>query len=191
MPEYRENGRTVSTMKSYAADTLTKLIQEDADFREGYKLHMSGHVEEALTFYRKSIARRPSAEAHTLYGEALHMLGDTDAALRQCREAIDLDPGFGNPWNDIGAFLMERGAFEEAEFYLLRATEAERYDTPHRPWLLLARVYVGLGRPSRAAYALQQAILHNPIDVNAREMLKELLASAQRAALAAPVTFDG
>jgi hypothetical protein len=36
-------------------------------------------------------------------------MGRLDDALRECRKAIEVDPEFGNPYNDIGAICCSRG----------------------------------------------------------------------------------
>jgi Flp pilus assembly protein TadD len=33
----------------------------------------------------------------------------TEEAIAECHRAIEIDPDFGNPYNDIGAYLIERG----------------------------------------------------------------------------------
>ena len=51
----------------------------------------------------------PTAEAHTFLGWAYSFLGDYESAITECRNAIELDPDFGNPYNDIGAYLIQQG----------------------------------------------------------------------------------
>ena len=56
--------------------------------------------------------------------------------------AIAVDPAFGNPYNDIGAYLIELGREAEAITWLERAKRAARYEPRHYPYFNLARVYV-------------------------------------------------
>jgi len=53
-------------------------------------------------------------EAHTFLGWTYHFQGRIEEAIAECKLAIGLDPEFGNPYNDIGAYLIELGRFEEA-----------------------------------------------------------------------------
>jgi tetratricopeptide (TPR) repeat protein len=32
-----------------------------------------------------------------------------DDAIAECKKAVELDPDLGNPYNDIGAYLIEKG----------------------------------------------------------------------------------
>ena len=52
-----------------------------------------------------------------------------------------MDPEFGNPYNDIGAYLIEQGKWEEAIPWLEKATRAKRYEARGYPHFNLGRVY--------------------------------------------------
>jgi len=56
-------------------------------------------------------------------------------------EGIEVDPEFGNPYNDIGAYLIEQGKHDEAIPWLERALRAARYESYHFPWFNLGRAY--------------------------------------------------
>ena len=76
-------------------------------FQEGYELQTQGLWAEAMACYRNSIRLHPTAEAHTFLGWVYSFLKLYDDAIAECRRAIAIDPEFGNPYNDIGAYLME------------------------------------------------------------------------------------
>lgn len=73
------------------------------------------------------------------------MLGLYEEAVAMCKKAIDLDPAFGNPYNDIGAYLIEMGRWEDAIPWLEEATTAPRYNSPEFAYMNLGRVYEHLG----------------------------------------------
>jgi tetratricopeptide (TPR) repeat protein len=152
-------------------------VPDDASqaFREGYEAQMSGRLEEALGHYRRSIAIHPTAEAHTFLGWALSFLGRPEDAIAECRTAIAVDPDFGNPYNDIGAYLIELGREAEAIEWLERAKRAPRYEPRHYPYFNLARVYVKQHKVREAIRELQQAIAIEPRYVVARRELHRLL----------------
>ena len=103
---------------------------------------MQGRLEEAVAHYQRSIALHPTAEAHTFLGWAYSHQGRPDDAIAQCKIAIAVDPDFGNPYNDIGAYLIELGREEEAVTWLERAKQATRYEPRHYPYFNLARIYI-------------------------------------------------
>jgi tetratricopeptide (TPR) repeat protein len=62
----------------------------------------------------------PTAEAHTFLGWAYSHAGYVERAIAECKRAIEVDPDFGNPYNDIGVYLIEKGALDDAVPWLER-----------------------------------------------------------------------
>ena len=93
-------------------ETLLELALEL--FRRAYQFQMQGDLELAVELYRKSIATYPTAEAYTYLGWAYRFQGRLEDAIAECKRAIEIDPGFGNPYNDIGAYLIELHRPQEA-----------------------------------------------------------------------------
>ncbi len=73
-----------------------------------YELQSSGDYQQAIELYTRSIAAFPTAEAYTFRGWTYSFLSHYDRAIQDCQQAIALDPEFGNPYNDIGAYLIEQ-----------------------------------------------------------------------------------
>ncbi len=131
-------------------------------FREAYRHQMEGKLEEAIELYRQSIDTFPTAEAHTFLGWTYSFTGDFDGAIRECERAIEIDPHFGNPYNDIGAYLIEKGQIDEAIPWLEKATRAPRYENPCFPHCNLGRVWEIKHDYHRALKAYRQAIALDP-----------------------------
>ena len=110
-----------------------------------YRHHMDGELADAILLYKKSIALFPTAETYTLLGWAYSMIDLYEQAEAMCKKAIELDPGLGNPYNDIGAYLIEQERWEEAIPWLEEATTAPRYASPEFAYTNLGRVYEYLG----------------------------------------------
>jgi len=68
-------------------------------------------------------------------------MGRIDEAIAECLKAIDVDPTFGNPYNDIGSYLMMKGQIDEAIPWLERALQAPRYQSYCYPHMNLGRAY--------------------------------------------------
>jgi Tfp pilus assembly protein PilF len=100
-------------------------MTDDERAREVWKLGTKrlseGQVEKAVELFEKSIAIKPTAEGHTFRGWALSHLGRLDEATEDCKQAIELDPDFGNPYNDIGVYLMQKGQLDQAMPWLEQA----------------------------------------------------------------------
>ena len=126
-----------------AAEAELPAETPDEFFAAAYRKHMAGDMNEAIALYRKSIARKPTAPGHTFLGWAYAHQGRVDEAIAECEMAIAIDPEYGNPWNDIGSYLISKGELNRAVPFLKRATQAKRYCCPHFPHLNLGRLYAG------------------------------------------------
>jgi len=120
----------------------TERTQEAAElFERAYRRQMAGELEEALELYTRALELHATAEAYTFRGWTHGMRGELDEAIADCHRAIEVDPDFGNPYNDIGAYLLERGEVDEAVPWLRKAIVAPRYEARCYPWANLARIY--------------------------------------------------
>jgi tetratricopeptide (TPR) repeat protein len=104
---------------------------------EAMKHQMAQEFDEAIRLYKQSIALYPTADAHTYLGWAYSFKGRLNEAIAQCEIAISLDPEFGNPYNDIGVYLMQQERLDDAIPWLERAKAAKRYEPRHFPYINL------------------------------------------------------
>jgi Tfp pilus assembly protein PilF len=145
-------------------------------FQEACAHQMRKELEEAIRLYQESLALCPTAEAHTFLGWAYSFQGRLDEAIAECHKAIAVDPEFGNPYNDIGVYLIERGDLDGAVPWLERAKQAPRYEPRHFPYMNLGRVYLRRGQWQEALRELEAAAHLAPNDPGARKMLHEIRA---------------
>ena len=143
-------------------------------FHLGYIEQFAGDLVEAIGYYRASSELFPTAEAHTFLGWAYHFSGRIDQAIEECRRAIMVDADFGNPYNDIGAYLLELGKPREALPWLLKAEAAPRYSSPHYAHCNAGRAFLMMGRPSEARQEFLRALEIAPGYAPAMEGLKKL-----------------
>lgn len=131
-------------------------------FEQAYVAQMNGDLDRAVELYRGSLEIHPTAEAHTFLGWTYHFQGKVQDAIQECQRAIAVDPDFGNPYNDIGAYLISLNRYDEAISWLERATKAPRYDPRHYPYFNLGRVYLAKGMINRAKECFQEALRIEP-----------------------------
>lgn len=146
-------------------------------FQKAYRMQMEGELDLAVSLYKKSLALHPTAEAHTFLGWTYRFQGKLDEAIDECKKAIERDPGFGNPYNDIGAYLIEKGDLDEAIPWFQKAMQATRYESPAFPHLNLGRVYERQGKWSDAIDCYKQALALNPDYALAKKALGRLISS--------------
>ena len=131
-------------------------------FEQGYQAQMAGRLEDALECYRRSLAIQETAEAHTFLGWAMAHQGKHEEAIEECKRAIAVDPSFGNPYNDIGSYLIKLGRPDEAIPWLERALEAPRYEPRHYPHCNLGQVYWSKGELNKAISEFERALAIEP-----------------------------
>ncbi len=143
-------------------------------FQAAYILQSAGELERAADAYERSLRLAPSAEAHTFLGWTYSFMGRYEDAISECRRAIEVDPAFGNPYNDIGAYFIEQGRLDEAIPWLERAIASTRYCCYFYAHTNLARVYLQKGMREKARKSLHAALEVNPTYDPARELLRRL-----------------
>ena len=141
---------------------------------EGMKLQMAEEFDDAIRLYKESIALYPTADAHTYLGWAYSFKGRLNEAIAQCEIAIELDPDFGNPYNDIGVYLMQQQKLDDAIPWLERAKSAKRYEPRHFPYINLGRVYLTKGMIQKALEEFGGALQINPGDSELAQLTEEL-----------------
>ena len=148
-------------------------------WQQGYLWHINGRFELAIKFFRKSIEIHPTAEAHTFLGWSLSYLGQLEEAIDECKTAIDLDPDYGNPYNDIGVYLIDLGRPDEAIPWLEKATHARRYCCYQFPHFNLGRIHLMEGRLADASRSFERALDYEPNYLLARKALEYIQAQEQ------------
>ncbi len=141
-------------------------------WQRGYLLHRLGHYKAAIAYYRRSIAVHPTAEAHTFLGWSLSHLGHLEEAIAECQTAITIDPAFGNPYNDIGVYLIDLGRADEAIPWFDKAIASTRYCCYQFPYFNKGRVLLMQGSIEAARRLFERALQHDPDYAPAREGLR-------------------
>jgi tetratricopeptide (TPR) repeat protein len=110
-------------------------------FHEAYEAQLAQNYESAIELYQRSIETYPTAEAHTFLGWVYSFQNRYDEAIAECLEAIRVDETLGNPYNDIGSYLLAKGDPYGCVRWFKRALFAPRYDSYAFPHFNLGRVY--------------------------------------------------
>jgi tetratricopeptide (TPR) repeat protein len=147
--------------------------------KEAYQYQMGGEFEMAVELYKRSLDLHPTAEAYTFLGWTYHFQGKIEAAIAECKKAIQIDPEFGNPYNDIGAYLIEIAEYDAALPWLERALQSRRYESYHYPHYNLGRIYMTKQMYGKAREHFEQALKLCPDYVVAREALERVRRKVQ------------
>ena len=142
--------------------------------QKAYRAQMDGDYDQAVSLYKNSLEIFPTAEAHTFLGWTYHFQGKIEEAIAECKRAIEVDPEFGNPYNDIGSYLIQLGRYDEAIPWLERAIAAPRYEPRHFPHFNLGRAYLAKGMLSRARECFSESLRIEPNYTLARQAVENL-----------------
>jgi len=145
-------------------------------WQEAYRRQMKGELDRAIELYKRSLEAWPTAEAHTFLGWTYSFQGRIEEATAECLKAIEVDPDFGNPYNDIGCYLMQQDKLDEAIPWLEKAKQAPRYEPRQFPFMNLGRIYLRQGRWWDALREFEAAVRLAPEDAELRRALHSLRA---------------
>ncbi len=145
-------------------------------FGRAFEAQQVEDYEEAIKLYKSSIATYPTAEAHTFLGWVYSFQQRYDEAIEECLEAIRVDETFGNPYNDIGSYLVAQGDLYTCVKWFKRALLAPRYESYAFPHMNLGRVYEQRGRLLEAARHYGLALEQEPGYTQATIALRKLQA---------------
>lgn len=143
-------------------------------FNQAYQAQMDENYDEAIRLYKKSIEIFPTAEAYTFLGWTYSFQGEYDLAIAECLAAIAVDANFGNPYNDIGSYLIAKGNFYDCIRWFKMAMKAPRYDARAYPHFNLAVVYEKRGKLLEAAKYYGSALKEQPNYAQAYKALRKL-----------------
>jgi tetratricopeptide (TPR) repeat protein len=143
-------------------------------FEQAYRAQLDEDYERAIELYSRSIAVYPTAEAHTFLGWVYSFQERFDEAIEECMEAIRVDPSFGNPYNDIGSYLIAKGNIYDCVRWFKRALEAARYESYAFPHFNLGRVYEMRGHLLKAARHYGLALEQQPGYQSAAQALRRI-----------------
>jgi tetratricopeptide (TPR) repeat protein len=158
-------------------DFSTGLKREAIElFRRALEAQSAEDYEGAIALYKRSIAAYPTAEAHTFLGWVYSFQQRYDEAIEECLEAIRVDATFGNPYNDIGSYLVAKGDLYGSVKWFKRALLAPRYESYAFPHMNLGRVYEQRNRLLDAAHHYSLALEQEPGYTQALTAMRRLQA---------------
>jgi len=141
---------------------------------QGQEYHLRGDLDRAIELYTNSLELYPTAEAYTFRGWAYSFQGRVGEAIEECKKAIAVDPTFGNPYNDIGSYLVASGEPDAAIEWLEKAKTAPRYEPRHFPYMNLGRIYAKKWMVGRAIQEFEAALKIHPGEPTCLAALRQL-----------------
>jgi Tfp pilus assembly protein PilF len=133
----------------------------------------------ALDCFTKALNYRDTAEVLTLLGWAHSLLGQLDKAKSYCLKAIQKDPDYGPPYNDLGSYLLAEGQVEESLKWFDLAKRSLNYQNREYPYINSGRAYMTKKNLHQAleefSKALTLAPYHDDLHKTVEKLKKSLL----------------
>lgn len=167
-----DTGLTGSVLEEPSLPDNEQRARRLVDLGSAYVL--KNKLTEARDFFERSLEIYPTADAYTYLGWVMTYRGCYIEAIELCTKAIELDPEFGNPYNDIGVYLMRLAKPKAAIEWFEKAKKAKRYEPRHFPYLNLGILYLKMGRLSRSYEEFSQVLVHEPDHEEAKKQIQEL-----------------
>src|SRR5678815_3151578 len=153
-----------------------KRFEANQLFNEAYEAQLANDYDRAIELYQRSIETYPTAEAHTFLGWVYSFQKRYDEAISECLEAIRVDETLGNPYNDIGSYLLAKGDTYGSVRWFKRALLAPRYESYAFPHFNLGRVYESRRKFLEATKHYGLALKENPDFTEAAVSLRRMQA---------------
>lgn len=163
-------------MSQSRGNTVVDFCKRRADdlVTEGLKAASQGFLERASSRFKASLRLQKTAPAYTYWAWMESKKNNFDIAIHLCREAIHLDPNFGNPYNDIGSYYVALGQLDEALVWFDKAKYAPRYKARHFPYMNSGRIFREKKNYGRAILEYKEAQKLSPGDESIRAAITEL-----------------
>lgn len=134
----------------------------------------AGNHQLALEKFRQSLKLKETLEGYTYSGWMFNSMGDAESAIKECEKAINLDPESGDPYNDIGSYLLQKGELNAAIRWFYKAIDAPKYESRHFPHVNLGKLYLAKKLYRKALYHMHQALELDPGNRQLEFMILEL-----------------
>lgn len=175
---YEVNNDLISEINENHLNVLQlapKKIEKHQELLKLAKQDVSANlIDNAIEKIEKAISYHPTAQAYTFLGWVLSNKEDLDAAISACKQAIEIDLDFGNPYNDIGSYLLVQKKVNESIDWFKRAKAAAKYTNREYPFINLGKAYLMLGQYSLSLAEFKYAQKIAPQNQNVIETIKKI-----------------
>ncbi len=110
--------------------------------QKGHEAIYNKQNDEALSYFEKARNISDTAEVLTLIGWCYSLKKDWEKAKTYCLKAIQNDPDYGPPYNDLGNYLLSEGQVNESLKWFELAKKAVHYQNKEYPYINAGRAYI-------------------------------------------------
>lgn len=135
----------------------------------------NGNYSQAKANLDKALEFAPRfADAHYSLAYYYQLVGENERASNAYQQALDLAPNNADIANTYGAFLCQRGQYQKAKGYFLKAVNSNNYASAAETYENLALCTQSQGKSDEAIDYLKSALKHQPTRAKSMWLLTEL-----------------
>ncbi len=144
----------------------------------------------ALELFQKANELISTAEALTLVGWAHSILGELEKAKSMCLKAIQKNPDYGPPYNDLGSYLLTEGNINESFKWFALAKKAKDYQNREYPFINSGRAFMAKREYQKALNEFEKALEIAPFHEELETTITKLKNSLAKSKKISPNTPD-
>ncbi len=187
IPAYRVDSETIFNLKEDRQAPIRSLTnQREKKYDE---LIQKGHVwvnkkehDLARESFLRALNFQETAEAYNLIGWTYSLDGQFEKAKKFCLKAIQTDPAYGAPYNDLGSYLLAEGEVNESLKWFELAKNSRNYQNREYPYINAGRAYMNKREFKKALKEFSMALTLAPFNEELHhtvQRLKETLAKSE------------
>jgi Tfp pilus assembly protein PilF len=147
VPLFYLDPEKLTTIGEHKESSITSIDgRREKQYRQliskGHKYMVSKKYEKATEAFQSAQNYDDSAEVMTLIAWSFSLRGKMEKAKNFCLQAIQKDPNYGPPYNDLGNYLLQEGHGEEALKWFELAKKCSHYQNREYPYINAGRVYL-------------------------------------------------
>lgn len=131
----------------------------------------------ALELFEKARGHKETAEVMTLMAWVNSQMGNNEEAKSLCLRAIEIDPEYGAPYNDLGTILLNEGHINESIKWYELAKKAPKYTNREYPYINAGRAYMQLNNFDKAMEEFEVALKLVPENQELRHTVSKIRSS--------------
>ncbi len=179
----RDGHNLITGLETRREQRFQKLLSE------GHAAMLAKHVDQGLAKFEEALRLKETAEILTLVAWAYSLKEKNDLAKSYCLKAIQKDPDYGPPYNDLGAILLKEGQVEEGLKWFELAKRSPNYHNREYPYINCGRAYLCQKKYGQALEEFSKALSLAPYHKELHQTVSKLKKTLERAAT--PVSGSG
>lgn len=179
LPQFQLDRNKVEQIINFGEAKISSLDwQRDKKYNDylssgHHAIYLQNH-KQALDKFSKALSIKQTAEALTLVGWANSLLGHFEVAKSYCLKAIQLEPDYGPPYNDLGTYLLNDGQIDESFKWFNLAKKSVQYQNREYPYINSGRAYLAKKEYLKALEEFQKALALAPYHDELRNTVRRL-----------------